>query len=140
MKLAQDVLTIEQVTSIGKESMNKILDVIFYDFKLGDFFFLDKNPDRIYLIEDIIIKNDDWLIIYDNGKQAVYEECVPLFTVGNLIDILSSMHSFDLRTFGQGWILLWDSSMSFESETDEPLLLFLWRVLTEICREGKYVY
>lgn len=39
MKLAQDVLPIEKVTSIGRELMNKILDVIFYDFKIGDFFF-----------------------------------------------------------------------------------------------------
>lgn len=94
-------------------------------------------PNKEYVIEDYRFNFSEEIITYNGDKTTSYDDCLPIFTTGLLIDIISFMHSFDLRSFGNGWILLWNSEEMFQSNEDELLVSFLWRALKDLCVAGK---
>lgn len=132
MKYARDMLTIEEILSTNKETLDTIFDVTAYDQKPGDLFFIKDKPDKILLIEELAYIDDKYYLVYHGGERVYYDDTYPLFTSGNLIDMLQFLQPIDLRSFGHGWLLLFDNEHIYASEEDEILVSFLWRVLKDL--------
>lgn len=137
MQYARDITTIEEVLSTDEETLNKVLDVTYYDQKPGDLFFIKDKPDKIYLIEDIELIDGDYYLVYYGGEKIFYEDTLPLFTSGNLVDMLQAHQLVEVRTFRGGWLLIFDNVHIYTSEEDELLVSFLWRALKDLVVRDK---
>ncbi|MGG4219598.1 hypothetical protein ABEW32_15420 [Paenibacillus jamilae] len=137
----RDILTPEEVLSIDKEILDPLCEKTWFDYKPGDQFFIIEQPETPYVIESTMLDEDyHYILIYGNGQKIIYSDAYPLFTTGMLIECLSLHHAFILHSFGNGWIVLWDSMISIESEKGELLVSFLWRALIEIEKSGTFFW
>lgn len=142
MQLERDILTAEETLSIGEETLKKIIDKPFFDYKVGDQFFIKSQPDvsHVVLGDYYDEQAKEIILVYGNNQRIDFEEVYPLFTTGMLMELLSFAFPFNLSTFGHGWILLWNGGSVFQSQEGESLVSFLWRALAEVVESDKYVW
>lgn len=136
MHLRSDQLTIEETLKMPLEKIEKFIEDFCFEYQEGDYFFLKDSPDRVYRVKEIII--DEYTIISEEGYTIDPEEAVPIFSVGALIEILSTFHNLQLSTFFSGWFLIWELDIIMQSEENDRLVTFLWRVLEKIIDDGKF--
>ncbi|MGC6584251.1 hypothetical protein ACPV3A_04670 [Paenibacillus sp. Dod16] len=141
MQLERDILTVDETLSIGKETLDKIIDESFFDYKIGDQFFITAQPHtRHVVLDEELDEEGNCLFIYGDGQKIGFDDTYPLFTTGMLIELLSFHFHFNLTSFGTGWMLLWNNVTVIQSKEDELLVSFLWRALAEIVTSDKYVW
>ncbi len=122
MILKRDLLTAEEVLSIGIEKLDKLLYELCVDFTYGSHYFFKDNP------KDVLIVKEG-----DKYPRGAY----PLFTSGELLEVLEFGHQVDIRSFGHGWLILWSADTILESREGERFVAFLWRVVIELFDQGK---
>ncbi|MEC0241993.1 hypothetical protein P4H66_19505 [Paenibacillus dokdonensis] len=143
MQLQRDILTAEETLSIGQETLDKIIDMTFFDYKVGDQFFIKNHPkDRYMVLHDDYDKQEkDVVLTYGDGQKAFFNDVYPLFTTGMLIELLSFHFDFNLQTFGGKWVLIWNgTALIVQNEEDEHLVTFLWKALADIVQSDKYTW
>jgi hypothetical protein len=137
----RDILTPAEVLSIDKEILESVFEKTELNYKPGDQFFIKGKPETSYVVKGgEFDKVHNFYLVYGDGQKVDCEDVYPLFTTGMLIECLSLHHAFILHSFGNGWIVLWDSMISIESEKGELLVSFLWRALIEIEKSGTFFW
>ncbi|MFB9324300.1 hypothetical protein, partial [Cryptosporangium minutisporangium] len=132
MQYVRDLTTIEEILSTDEEKFNKFLDETFYDPKPGDFFFIKGKHDKAYLIQDIKHINYNDYYIYNGREKVKQVDTLPLFTSGNLIDMMRAGQPVELRSLRDRWLFIFDDEHIYTSEEEEVLVSFLLRVIKDI--------
>ncbi|TKH43450.1 hypothetical protein C1I60_14250 [Paenibacillus terrae] len=137
----RDILTPAEVLSIDKEILEVLFEKTGFDYKPGDQFLIKGQPEATYTVDSTMLDEEyHYFLVYGNGQKIIHNDVYPLFTTGMLIECLSFHHACVLHSFGNGWLLLWDSMISIESKKDELLVSFLWRALVEIEQSGTFFW
>ncbi len=138
MHLRSDRLTVEETLKMPLEKIEKFLDDLCFEYQEGDYFFLKDSPNHIYRVTEIITDEEMDMIISEEGYGVEPKDAIPIFSVGALIEILSTFHNLQLSTFFNGWFLIWELDIIMQSEENDRLVTFLWRVLEKIIDDGKF--
>ncbi|WP_322922080.1 hypothetical protein [Paenibacillus campi] len=138
MRLQSDRLSITETLKMPLEKIEKFLDDFYFEYQKGDYFFLKDTPDQIHIVADIV--RGDYRIVSENGSIIDPEDAIPIFSVGTLIEILSTFHNLQLSTFFNGWFMIWELDIIMQSEENDRLVTFLWRILGEIIDDGKFIW
>lgn len=135
LKLPRDRVSINEVMETDPGLLEKILE--FYDVSPGEVFFIKDNPDKMYLIDDVLSSNDDVIAVFDRDKQiGFHKNCLPLYSIGAMIDHIEYYgRGIELRSYGPGWLLILDTEGIIESDEGEDLVAFLWRVVKQVSSE-----
>lgn len=127
MRFPRERVSIAEVRAVDTAVLDKLFE--FYDFEVGEYFFIKGQPDKEWVVEEER-RLEDLNVVY-GGDQVVnyYDECLPLASTAAIIDMLSFYEeSFELRAWGKGWLLINGEGIT-ESSDDEDLVGFLWRAL-----------
>lgn len=130
MELPRERVTIAEVQATDSAVLEKIFE--FYDFSVGEHFFIKDQPDKEWIIEAIDTA-DRTIVIYDGGKTIEHcGNCYALIGVAALIDLIGYYDgAFELRAWGEGWLLILANGI-IESTEGDDLVGFLWKTLTTI--------
>lgn len=128
MRLPRERVSIAEVQATDSAILDKLFE--FYDFSTGEYFFIKEQPDKEWVIESEF-RGENLNVAYDGGKVIDYHEnCLPLISSTAIIDMIAYYESFELRAWGEGWLLIADKI--YESADGEDLVGFLWKTLTTI--------
>lgn len=135
MKLPRDRVSIQEVLDTDPDLLEKILE--FYDVSPGEVFFIKENPEKIYLIDNLLPCDDDVIAVFNRDKQIKFHKnCLPLYSIGAMIDHIDHYgRGIELRTYGSGWFVILGTDGIIESEEGEDLVAFLWRVVKKVSSE-----
>lgn len=114
------LLTLEQVEDFNKRSLwgDPVPGEIYYDFE-------SKEVHTLISFED---DKGDFGLFYEGGKANDPDRCFPLMTIGDLMDTLSFEDNLEIRSWGEGWLVIFRGTI-FETEERDGLPRLLFDVL-----------
>lgn len=137
MKKQRERVSIAEVLATDPATLKKMME--FYESSLGEYIFFKDQPDKEWFVDEKIIDEVSYYT-YDGGKKFDYslEQYHVVPSVVTMLDILAYYGSFEFRAHRDSWVAILDNNVFFESEEDEDMAAFLWRVWKAAVTEVKY--
>ncbi|MEE4580533.1 hypothetical protein [Paenibacillus polymyxa] len=137
MKYFKQRLSKEDIQALSKEQVKAISGSTFLnDPEQGDIIY-EVQTDTLHTVLSTEGKNGSYAIITSQGELDWNESCLPLFTVGQLLDALYLEDSVEIKSLPRGgWIVILDDSVFQTKDNDGLVNILLDALLLKISREN----
>lgn len=118
MKFIKHQLTVEDVKTITKEELENFHQSILWGDPEPGKSFYDFSTDEVHIITEIRLEGDSYHLMHDGGEIDDLDTCFPLLNVGQLLDLLSYETNIEVRSWGSGWMVIYEDQF-FKSGREE---------------------
>lgn len=130
MRLMRDRITVEEAKELTDPRARERLLNHWEQPAVNDPFVVIGQDEILYYSGDCDDYQDGYRISYGDGKEsAFHDDCVPLLSVAQMIDIVSFEQHLQIQSYGTGWIIIADNlQLQVEVETRD-LCGMLWKMM-----------
>ncbi|MDR6550890.1 hypothetical protein [Paenibacillus qinlingensis] len=130
MILKRDRISVEEAQGLIEKERVKFDKYILWGDPVEGEMFVHLPTGGVHIVKVADCNEQLVFCIYSTEDcEFIYEECFPLLSTGNLIELLSFDLTFEFRTRGDNkWRAFLDHE-HFESEKGQDLVAFLWSLL-----------
>ncbi|MDP1513059.1 hypothetical protein L8C07_25760 [Paenibacillus sp. CMAA1739] len=128
LKFIKPRITIESIKTLTPKQVESFHEMVFWgDPQPGEVFYNFKT-DSIHTLTSDTDENGEFALVHENGVCYDFESCLPLFTVSQLLDLVTFDASFEMRYWGGGWLIIYDGEF-YETNKKEDLVDLLFDLL-----------
>ncbi|WP_138225728.1 SH3-like domain-containing protein [Paenibacillus algicola] len=127
MKFIKHQLSVDDIKTLTKQEVERFHEsALWGDPEPGEFFY-DFSTDKVHMLKEVRTEDSSYYLVYEDGKTDDWDTCFPLLDMGQFLDLLSYDTNIEVRSWGNGWLVLYEGRF-FEADREE-LVDVLFKVL-----------
>ncbi|WFB60596.1 hypothetical protein [Paenibacillus sp. BR1-192] len=108
MNFIKHQLTVEDIKTLTEKELENFHESILWgDPEPGESFY-DFSTDEVHTITEVRSEGNSFFLVYEGGKTDDWDTCFPLLDVGQLLDLLSFETNIEVRSWGSGWLVVYE--------------------------------